>query len=231
VPTTDFCPNCGTHLEADTTACPNCGAPVHGALAGPAPTGLAAVVRSIKTKPFVWGGSVLAVAAAAFVVFGGMMGPSGEIVCTATLKQARDFGVISPSATLDSNDAASTDVGNRKSCVARVGNDTYTMVADIKKVDNAHKACRDYTKQAGCIALYSVARSDGMTTYQVRPIDPNDTDEALAKRGLLGLPPGGARANSGNEAAADGGLETETAVDNSAGMQSAPAQQQAAPQQ
>ena len=225
----DFCPNCGTNLESAATQCPQCGQPVHGAAAGPAPKGVAAVVRSLKTKPGYWIGGVLVLAGAAFVVFGGI-GPSGKTVCTASLNQARAFGVIPPSAALDSNNAKSVDGKNRKSCVARVGDDTYTLVADIKSLDNEHKACRDYLKQNGCVALYSVARSDGMTTYQVRQIPPNDTDEALAKQGLLGLPPAGTRTTPGSESAAGagdqpGGLDSDTAVDNSGSMQNAPAQQ------
>ena len=225
-------------MEATATRCPQCGQPVHGAEAGPAPTGFAAITHSFKTKAGWWIGGVVVIAAAAAVVFGGLLGPSGAAVCTASLNQARDFGVISPSATLDSTSAKAVDGKNRKSCVARVGDDTYTLVADIKNVDNAHKACRDYVKQQGCIALYSVARSDGMTTYQVRQIPPNDTDEALAKQGLLGLPPAGTRTTAGAEQGPageqPGGMDGETAVDNSGSMQGAPAQQapaQDAPQQ
>jgi hypothetical protein len=206
---------------------------VHGAAAGPGPTGVAAITHSLKTKPGYWIGGLVVVAIAGLAVFGGLFGPSGKTICTATLDQAKSFGVISPSAVLEATSAKSTDVKNRKSCTAKVGDETYTLTADIKSVDNAHKACRDYVKQQGCIALYSAKRADGTTTYQVREIPPNDTDEALAKEGVLGLPAGAGNGGGGETAAAPGGLDSETAVDNSGGMQSAPAQapQQSAPEQ
>jgi hypothetical protein len=230
--TTDFCPNCGTRLEPTATACPECGTAVHGAPPAPGPKGVAAVTHSLKTKPGLWIGGVVVVGVAALAVFGGIFGPSGKTVCTATLNQARDFGVISPSAVLEATSAKSTDVKNRKSCTAKVGEESYTLTADIKNVDAAHKACRDYIKQSGCVALYSVARADGTTTYQVREIPPDDTDEALAKEGVLGIPPAGTRSGGGSETA-QGGLDSDTAVDNSGGMQTAPAQapQQSAPAQ
>ncbi len=235
--TTDFCSNCGTNLEPTATACPSCGAPVHGAPAAPSPKGLSAIVAFAKAKPGTWiGGAVVVVGVVAFVVLGGMFGPSGKAICTASLDQARAFGVISPSAVLDSSSAKSTDVKNRKSCVAKAGDDSFTLVADIKSEDAAHRKCRDYVKQSGCIALYSVARSDGMTTYQVREIPPGETDEALANEGVLGTPPApnpaqqnGAAPNAVPAGDQGAGLDTETAVDNSGGMQGPPAQQQAVP--
>lgn len=205
---------------------------MHGAPAAPSPKGFGAIIASTKTKPGIWiGGAVVVVGVAALLVFGGMFGPSGKAICTASLDQARAFGVISPSAVLDSSSAKSTDVKNRKSCIAKVGDDSYTLVADIKNEDAEHRKCRDYIKQGGCIALYNVARSDGMTTYQVREIPPGETDEALANEGVLGTPPA---SNPATSNAASGGnqgssLDSETAVDNSGSMQGAPAQQQAVP--
>lgn len=233
--TTDFCPSCGTNLEPTATACPGCGAPVHGAPAAPSPKGFGAFIA--KTKPGYWiGGAVVVAGVAALLVFGGLFGPSGKAICTASLDQARAYGVISPSAVLQSSSAKSTDVKNRKSCVAKVGDETYTLVADIKSEDAEHRKCRDYAKQGGCVALYSVARSDGMTTYQVREIPPGETDEALANEGVLGTPPApnaappnGAAPNATPAGDQGGGLDGETAVDNSGSMQGAPAQQQAAP--
>jgi hypothetical protein len=195
-----------------------------------------AILHSARTKPGYWIGGVVILAVAGLAVFGGIFGPSGKTFCTATLNQAQAYGVISPSAVLESTSAKSTDVKNRKSCTAKVGDETYTLVADIKSVDSMHKACRDYIKQPGCVALYSAKRADGTTTYQVREIPPNDTDEALAKEGVLGLPPTGTGTNGGSESAAapgGGGLDSETSVDNSGSLQSAPAQapQQSAPEQ
>jgi hypothetical protein len=231
VSTSDFCPNCGTHLQPDDTACPNCGHAVHGAAAAPTPTGIDGLLYSAKTKPGYWIGGAAAVAVVVLLAFGNVFGPSGKTVCTATLNQARDFGVISPSAVLDSTSAKSTDVKNRKSCTAKVGDETYTLIADIKNTDAEHRACRDYIKQASCVALFSVARADGTTTYQVRDIPANDTDEALAKEGVLGLPPTGTSNTQGAEAQGGGeaSLETETAV--GTGAQPATPQEAAPPAQ
>ena len=209
---------------------------MHGAPAAPSPKGFGAIIA--KTKPVYWiGGAVVVAGVAALLVFGGLFGPSGKAICTASLDQARAFGVISPSAALESSSAKSTDVKNRKSCIAKVGDDTYTLVADIKSEDAEHRKCRDYAKQGGCIALYRVARSDGMTTYQVREIPPGETDEALANEGVLGTPPppnpaspNGAVPNGAPAADQGGGLDGETAIDNSGSMQGTPAQpQQSAP--
>lgn len=208
----DFCRECGTHLQPGADVCPACGTTRDGIR--PKPTGLKAL------QPYlIGGGVVIALAVAAY--FGGLFGPSGKAFCTATLKQAQDYGVISPSASLASDTSESTDVKKRWSCTAKVGDETYTMVADVKAIDNNNKACRDYVGQEGCVKLYSVARSDGVTTYQVREIPPDDTDEALAKAGLLGgpAPAQAAGGDTATQAASPAGdaLETETGVDNSAG--------------
>jgi len=232
----EFCLKCGTNLEAGSTNCPGCGAPQGASDATAAAGGLSAILASAKTHIWYWAGGAVAVAAiAAVLVFGNVFGPSGRAVCTATLNQARDFGVISPSAVLASTSAKSTDVKNRKSCAAKVGEDTFTLTADIKTEDNDHKKCKDYVKQNSCIQLYSVARSDGMTTYQVREIPPGETDEALANEGVLPTPqavaPNAAAPSGAPPAAASGGFDTETAVDNSSSMQSAPAQSAPPPQE
>jgi len=225
---TEFCPKCGTNLDPASTNCPGCGAALNGSDSAATGGGLSAVLTSVKTQPWYWiGGGAVVVAIAAVLVFGNVFGPSGRAVCTATLNQARDFGVLSPSAVLASNSAKSTDVKNRKSCTAKVGEDTYTLTADIKSEDAEHKKCKDYVKQGSCVQLYSVARSDGMTTYQVREIPPGETDEALANEGVLPTPQAvapNAAAPGGVPAGAQGGIDTETAVDNSGGSMQGPAQ-------
>lgn len=234
IDTTDFCPNCGTNLQPADTACPSCGTAVHGAPAAPKPKGVNGVLYSAKAKPGYWIGGAAVVAIALLLAFGNLLGPSGKTVCTATLNQAKDFGAISPSAELDSSSAKSTDVRNRKSCTAKVGDETYTVVADVKSSDEDHHACRDFLKQKSCISLYSVARADGTTTYQVREIPPNETDEALAKAGVLATPPAGHTTTPGAETqGAQGGeasMDTETAV-SSGSQQAAPPAQEPPPEQ
>lgn len=194
----------------------------------PAPTSkLDTLLATAKTNKLVWaGGGVVVVAAlAAGLYFGGVFGPSGRDICMASLQQAKDYGVISPTADLASSSAKSTDVKNRKSCAASAGGETFTLLTDIKTEDSAHKPCKDFKKQNSCVALYSVARTDGMTTYQVREIPPGETDEAVAANA-----PAPDQAAPGQAAPAEGqqgGVDTETAVDNSASgpSQQAPAQQ------
>ncbi len=177
-----------------------------------------ATTQSHRTYWFAGGGVVAVAAIAAIVVFGGFLGPSGKDICMASLNQAREFGVISPNATLASSSAKSTDVKNRKQCSVQADGETFTLLADVKTEDAVQKKCKDFKKQSGCVALYSVARSDGMTTYQVREMPPDETDEALAAQS----PPPPAPGAAAPAAAADaGGLDTDTAVDNTG---AAPAQ-------
>ena len=227
---TTICPQCGNELAPDTAECPHCGAhlvweqqieaqqveapPVSGFRGA-----IQAILATTKTHRMWWAGGaggVVVVALAAIVAFGGFFGPSGKLICTATLNQAHEYGVIAPEATLASNSAESTDVTDRRKCTAQVGNDTYVLLANLQAEDVEHKKCKDFDKQASCIKLYSVARSDGMTTYQVREIPPDQTDEALlATEGKAPAPPPAAGAS---QAAPDqSGFDTETAVDNSAG--------------
>lgn len=195
------------------------------------PSKLGTLLATAKTNKLVWagGGVVVIAAVAAGLYFGGVFGPSGRDICMASLQQAKDYGVISPSADLASSSAKSTDVKNRKSCAASSGGETFTLLADVKTEDAAHKPCKDFKKQNSCVALYSVARTDGMTTYQVREIPPGETDEALAANA-----PAPDQTAPGQAAPADGqqggGLDTDTAVDNSASGQQAPAQQAPAQQ-
>ncbi|MDR3526941.1 MAG: hypothetical protein P4L57_06640 [Rhizomicrobium sp.] len=196
------------------------------------PSKVDAILATIQTHKTYWisGGSALAVVAiAAGLYFGGVFGPSGRDICLASLSQARDFGVISPSAELSSTAAKSTDVKGRKSCTASAGGETYTLLVDLKTEDAAHKKCKDLKKQNSCVALYSVARTDGMTTYQVREIPPGETDEALAANSPPPPPAAPDQAAAPGQAAPaaqnDGGsLDTDTAVDNTAPAQRAPQQ-------
>lgn len=224
--TTNTCPKCGNQLEAGAATCPACGTPqAKSGIAGAFQGLVAAVVETMRTHPRHWmigGGLVGAVAVVAVVMFGGFLGFGDRAICTATLTQAKDFGVISPSADLNSTSAKSTDVKNRRQCSAKVGDEIYTLTVDLKSVDGAKKKCTDLKKQNSCVALYSVVRADGMTTYQVREIPPDQTDEALAAESQQQAQqaPGGPAQGAAPPSTGDaGGLDSETAVDNSGATQ------------
>lgn len=224
-----ICQNCGNQVEAGTVTCPACGMPqpqpsfmgkVQGAVGG--------FLATTKTHSKAWmagGGVALVVVVLAGLYFGGVFGPSGRAICTAALGQAKEFGVISPNATLASSSAKSTDVKDRRSCSVQVDSDTFTILADIRTETLSHVKCKDVS-QAGCVMIYSVARSDGMTTYQVREIPPGESDEALAasegpqQQQQAPAASGIAPAASGDTSAFD----TETATDNSGATTSAPSQ-------
>lgn len=195
------------------------------------PSKFDALLATTETHRPYWigGGAAVAVAATVAALYvTGVFGPGGRDICYATLTQARDFGVLSQSAELASTSAKSTDVKGRKSCTATAGGETFTLLVDIKKEDASHKKCKDFKTQNSCVALYSVARADGLTTYQVREIPPGETDEALAAN----EPPPPAQAPgqtaptdtapAGAAPAAPGGMDTDTAVDNSAPSPHAP---------
>lgn len=240
---TKICSQCGKELATDSVFCPHCGAkqtaaesvappePIAAAPVEPPPPNryqemLDRVLATTKTHKWYWaggGGGVVVVAVLAILFFTGVFGLSGKAICTATLTQAKDFGVISPSATLSSNSAKSTDVDGRRQCAAEAGGDSYVLLVDVKNEDLEHKKCKDFAKQADCLKLYSVARTDGMTTYQVREIPPGETDEALL--GSQGAAPAEAAAANADGGGSDA-LDAQTAVDNggAAPDQSTPAQ-------
>ncbi len=245
---TKICSQCGKELAADSVFCPHCGAKQTAAegIAPPQPVAAAAVeppapnryqemldkvLATTRTHKWYWaggGGAAVVIAVLAILFFTGIFGPSGRAICTAALTQAKDFGVISPSATLSSTSAKSTDVDGRRQCAAEAGGDSYVLLADIKNEDAEHKKCKDFAKQADCLKLYSVARTDGMTTYQVREIPPGETDEALL--GTQAAP--GQAAGSSADAGGSDALDAQTAVDNGgAGAPDQTAPDQTAPAQ
>lgn len=130
---------------------------------------------SVKAHKWIWAGcTVVLVAAggAAVVYFGGFLGPSGHAICKVAVERARDYGTLPPGATQDGS-AKSTDVKDRKSCIADVNGEKYTVTADLK--------CKDL-KNHECLPLYSVERSDGLSLYQVRAV-PDDADGAAPMAG------------------------------------------------
>ena len=158
---------------------------------------LASLQASVQTHKGWWaggGGAAIIVIVAAVVVFGGFFGPSGKAICTVALEHARDYGVVPNTVTLANTDAKRTDVENRRQCTAQSGSDNYTMTVDL--------TCKDM-KNKDCVVLYSVAREDGLTTYQVRQVPDDEADAAVVP-------------DNGQAAAADGAQNSsDTTTDNS----------------
>jgi len=187
---------------------------------------LAAILASIKTHKWWWaggGGAAVVAVAAAVIVFGGFLGPSGKAICTMALERARVYGVIPNTAILANTDAKSTDVRNRRVCTAQAGGNDYNLTVDV--------TCKDMKKK-DCIALYSVERADGLSTYQVRQV-PNDDTDAAADAGNAG---GGEAQNAGDTRNAGDASDIQPTTGTHSGdasqqQDSAPQQQDAAPQQ
>lgn len=171
----------------------------------------AAIQQSIRTYKWWWaggGGAVVVAIVAVVVVFGGFFGPSGKVICTATLTRARDYGVVPMTASLLNNKAASTDVKGRRICVAQADNDQFNMAVDLK--------C-DKLKNKDCISLYSVERADGLSTYQVRTESEADkAAEAAAQSATNTVTPPDTGASP---------IDADTAVDNGGASPSTPQQQ------
>lgn len=173
---------------------------------------------SVKAHKWIWTGctvAVVAVGGAAVVYFGGFLGPSGHAICKVAVERARDYGTLPSGATQDGS-AKSTDVKGRKSCIADVSGEKYTITADLK--------CKDL-KNHECLPLYSVERSDGLSLYQVRAV-PNDADEAAPVAGAApseaaaGAPAQAAvPAQSGNGGEIDADVEVAQPAPASAGGQ------------
>ncbi len=142
----------------------------------------ATILATTKSHKWWWaggGGAAVVAIVAAVVVFSGFFGPSGKAICTVALEHAREYGVIPSSAKLASNDAKSTDVRNRKLCTAEADGNTYNIAADVATDDTSEAKCKDVkdiTKNKDCVALYSVRRADGLSTYQLRQVPDDDTD-------------------------------------------------------
>jgi hypothetical protein len=179
---------------------------------------LSAIQASIQTHKWWWaggGGAAVVAIAALVIVFGGFFGPSGKAICTIALEHARDYGVIPTTATLANTDAKSTDVKNRRVCTAQTGGNEYRLVADI--------TCKNM-KNKECIALYSVERADGLSTYQVRQV-PNDDTDAAADTGSTAAGGDAQSAGDTQNAAEDSDIQTTT------GTHGSDTNQQAGPQQ
>ena len=177
----------------------------------------AIILASIQAHKGWWaggGGAEVVEIAAAVIVFGGFFGPSGKAICTVALEHARDYGVVPSNTVLASTSAKGTDVDNRRVCTAEAGTDKYNMTVDL--------ACKDM-KNKDCIALYSVAREDGLTTYQVRQVPDDDADAPTAAADA-----GGGEAQS---AESTGSAGNDSDIQPTTGTHSEDANQQANPQQ
>lgn len=135
---------------------------------------LDALLASFKTHKWWWAGgggvAVVAIAAAAVFMYGGILGPDGGGICKVALEHARDYGVVPGDATLSSSSAKKTDTADRWLCTALADENTFNLTVDV--------TCKD-PKNKDCVSLYNVARSDGMTTYQVRQVPDDDSDAAI----------------------------------------------------
>jgi hypothetical protein len=183
---------------------------------------LSAIQASIHTHKGWWaggGGAAVVAIAALVVVFGGFFGPSGKAICTIALEHARDYGVIPVTTTLANTDAKSTDVKNRRLCTAQAGGNDYRLTVDI--------TCKDM-KNKDCIALYSVERADGLSTYQVRQVPDDDTDAAAdAGSPAAGGKNGGDTQNAGDTQSAGEDSDVQTTT----GTHASETNQQSSPQQ
>ena len=179
-----------------------------------------AILASVKTHKWWWaggGGAAVVAIAAAVIVFGGFFGPSGKAICTVTLERARDYGVVPNTAALANTDAKGTDVSDRRVCTAEADGNKYNMTVDV--------VCKDMKKKE-CIALYSVAREDGLTTYQVRQV-PDDDADAPAEAADAG----GAGSAGGGEAQSAGSAGNDSDLQPTTGTRSGGADQQSSPPQ
>jgi hypothetical protein len=189
---------------------------------------LATIMASMKTHKWWWaggGGAAAMAVAAAVIVFGGFLGPNGKAICTVALANARDYGVIPSTATLANSEAKSTDVGNRRLCTAQAGGNDYNLTVDV--------TCKDL-KNKDCIALYSVERADGLSTYQLRQVPNDDQDAAIPAD--AGNADGGEAQNAGDAqgTGVDSDIQPTTGTHSGEANQQpdiVPQQQEATPQQ
>ena len=167
----------------------------------------AAILASTKTHKWWWaggGGATLAAIVVVVIVFGGFFGPSGATICKAAVDRARDYGVV-PFAATAGTEAKKTDVKDRRTCEAQAGDEKYNVTADL--------TCKDL-KKADCLTLYSVARSDGMSTYQMRAPE-EDVSENTAAPDASTVPAAAAPIAKPDTAAVPGNDDSDLAVSHS----------------
>ena len=161
------------------------------------------ILATTKMHKWWWaggGGATLVAIVALVIVFGGFFGPSGTSICKAAVDRARDYGVVPYTATAGT-EAKKTDVKDRRTCEAQVGDDKYIVTADL--------SCKDMTK-ADCLGLYSVQSGDGKSTYQMRAPEEDVSENAAATPGAV--PAGAAPAAAPATAAAPSTDDSDLAV-------------------
>ncbi|MGA7711944.1 MAG: hypothetical protein WCA81_08590 [Rhizomicrobium sp.] len=147
------------------------------------------ILASTKTHKWWWagGGATLVAIAVLVVVFGGFFGPSGRDICSIAVQRSIAYGVLPPGAE-SVGSGKKTEVAKRRACDATAGSDNYVVTADLTCSDLAkdHASLKDMASEKyradpgrdqGCVSLYAVERSDGLSIYQKRK---EETDEGMA---------------------------------------------------
>jgi len=78
-------------------------------------------------------------------------------VCTLTLNNAKNFGIVPQYGELATLRLSATDVPGRYICVAQTKVAKYLMAVDLQ--------CRDL-RSPRCVSLYNVSQADGTVLYQ-----------------------------------------------------------------
>jgi hypothetical protein len=78
-------------------------------------------------------------------------------VCTLTLNNAKNFGIVPQYGQLATLRLSATDVQGRYICVAQTKVAKYLMAVDLQ--------CRDL-RSPRCVSLYNVSQADGTVLYQ-----------------------------------------------------------------
>ena len=78
-------------------------------------------------------------------------------ICTITLNNAKNFGIVPQYGQLATSKLALTNKQGRYACLARTNVAKYVMYVDLQ--------CRDL-KSPRCVSLYNVSQADGTVLYQ-----------------------------------------------------------------
>lgn len=148
------------------------------------------ILASTKTHKWWWaggGGATLVAIAVLVVVLGGLFGPSGRDICSIAVQRSIAYGVL-PQGAEAVNSGKKTDVARRRACAATAGGDNFVVTADLtcNNLAKDHASLKDMTSEKyqadpwrdqGCVSLYAVERSDGLSIFQKRK---EETDEGMA---------------------------------------------------